>query len=229
SLQVTVNARVLKFLEEPENLNLYGKPTLKQQILIADGTSSTELTLWGDLVGKVTKEEDYCFQQVQTRVFMDTIMLTTTPNTKIITISPLENVVSDNNISESNEPVNQVTGTIKHIKVNKTIKCSSCSKVVPDCENKTSIITRCKACGMTQRTKDLKLSICISANVENEETQHIERLTIFENVLVDFLNNNNKTNLLQSPEDLEEYLLLLGTCVYTYKNRIMKSIELLSN
>ncbi len=218
--KVTINAKVIMFIEDAEEIEIYGKKTSKAEVLIADSTKACILTVWGENIKEIKVNESYNFANVSTRKFNEEIKVTTTPRTTINNIAPLENVVEDKSISL--KKFSEFVGLILAVSILVTKKCSCCFKTIPETEiGKT--ITKCIHCSMKQKTSSLSTTIQARINFQCESTT--TRLTLFEGPLKVFLTKRNQTQLLQTPEDLEDYLLSQQQLKLLCNNDVIQEIS----
>lgn len=210
--RVTVLAKVLSLLQEPEETEIYGKKkTTKSEFLIADHTKGVVLTVWEDDFDKIKTGESYRFGNLSTRHYKKMVKLTTTPDTTITPIAHLQSLVDSENIGK-------IVGAF--VEIDK--KCNSCYKVIAE-SNLGKHVTKCPKCNWKQTTELLLDDIQAGIRFQVEKSEI--KLTIFKGPLRRFLTNNSRTDSLQTAGDLEDFLINLPAVKLQYLSEIVTQIE----
>ena len=150
--KVTIQAKVVK-LREPQAVTT-GK--IKQDVVVADATGKTTLTLWESHVNTLQLHASYQVSRVTVRIFMGKrhLSIPITGST-IEQISDIENLDIDSDSSEDEEHnLKQVT-VFGVQQFDAVFTCMNCKKTVtPTAE----MAGTCSSCKTTQRLSDPKLS-----------------------------------------------------------------------
>lgn len=212
SSQVTVSAKVLSLLQEPEETEIYGtKKTTKSEFLIADHTKGVVLTVWEDDFDKIKTGESYIFGNLSTRHYKKMVKLTTTPDTTITLVAHLQSL-------EESENIGKIVGAF--VEIDK--KCKTCLKVIAE-SNLGEPVTKCLMCKWKHRTELLLDDIQAGIRFQFEKSEI--KLTILKGPLRRFLTNNNQTDLLQTAGDLEDFLINLPAVKLQYLSENVTLIE----
>lgn len=210
--RVTVSAKVLSLLQEPEEMEIYGtKKTTKSEFLIADHTKGVVLTVWEDDFDKIKTGESYIFGNLSTRHYKKMVKLTTTPDTTITLVAHLQSL-------EESENIGKIVGAF--VEIDK--KCKTCLKVIAQ-SNLGEPVTKCLKCNRKHRTELLLDDIQADIRFQFEKSEI--KLTILKGPLRRFLTNNNQTDLLQTAGDLEDFLINLPAVKLQYLSENVTLIE----
>ncbi|CAG2193216.1 unnamed protein product [Mytilus edulis] len=178
--------------------------------IVADNTQQMELTLWKHHIDKVVVGKTYHFTNVSTR-FFHTYTLTTTSSTNI---NDQEDLLEIADYQE--ESTSTITGAITQIILHKSAQCGNCHKSIKDIP--TGNLVRCNSCNMKQLKSNLNNAYSCKMNVKDLSTSQVIKLNMFSSVLLTFLTENLKLNLLSEMEDVEDYLLEQQNLTITYNS-----------
>ena len=141
--RVTVQATVIK-VHEPKQ----AKTTNKQDITIADESSKATLTLWGSDVGTVELNASYQFNRLEIRIFMGKVYLSFPSAASFARINPIENLITNDSSSSSDEEEDLAGASIIGLKDMETqYGCVNCNKTVTPTDSQTGT---CDTCDTTQ-------------------------------------------------------------------------------
>ncbi|XP_033726298.1 uncharacterized protein LOC117315965 [Pecten maximus] len=227
--KVTIAGKVAS-IGEPIKQEVRGLNMTKQDVIIADQTDFINLTVWNNMVDSLLHNHHYILTNLTTRNFNNTKTLTTTVST---TVQELEEVPTDLknvvNVDMDLAPVSQkIVGEISQVMIAQSKICNACKKKVGDqmC-NEHSTFFRCCFCNMKQKSSSLKTSMSGTLNITTAEPDgKSTKVAIFHNVLMEFLKELNKTDLLNNANLLEEYLLELESVSITYgKDNVVQKMR----
>lgn len=206
-------------LQEPENTEIYGRIKTKSEFLIANNKECIVLIVWEDDINKISVGESYNFRNVSTRKYKELstriyeakLKLTTTPMSAFTPIPPLQSL-------KESEKVGQIVAACVAI----AKKCGTCFNIIAE-SSLGEHITKCSICSWTQRNELLVDDIQTGITFQTENSKI--KLTIFKGQLIKFLTINTNTNLLQSSEKIEYFLLSLPEVKLQHVNQIVTNIE----
>lgn len=210
---IHIQNKTLRYSDQQRTVNIYGTNKKVQDLEIADTTGRIQLSVWGDLISNIEESKTYKFVNVSTRSFNNIPSLTTTPKTVISNADePLE-AVSELMISPD---TTQLVGTIKQVQCVYKIKCSACDKQLENVDETAKRI-KCPNCHLKSNCSDLKKNVTTRINME-DTSQNVHRLVCFQSVMESFLKEENKLELLQNPEQLEDSLLDINKMEFVFGN-----------
>ena len=150
--RVTVRAKVIK-VNEPQPV---GTGKLKQDVIIADATAKSSVTLWESNVNVMQPQNSYQLNRVLVRIFMGKHHLSIpTAGSTIEEISDVENTAIDTDGSEDEEEILESVTIVGVQNLQTVFMCMNCKKhVTPTGEHTGS----CDSCNTMQMLCNTKMS-----------------------------------------------------------------------
>lgn len=199
--QYTINAKVLCFTTDKEEIVIYGSKKSKRNILVADSTAKVTVCLYESLIDEVEEGCTYNFKNVSSRLYRNNFYLTTTATTNITKIDDLQTYSDVMLIAETTN----IEGTIEQVQCTTKTKCPSCGKNLSVEED--AITVKCDNCKLKAKVSSLKKTSIFRINLKDE--QKLYRLVSFQEAMEEFLKTTKKEQLLNNMDQLEDYLLAL--------------------
>ena len=162
--KVTVTVKVLK-VHEPQTVST-GK--MKQDVVIADTTARSQVTLWESDMNKLEEHKSYQLNRAVVRIYMGKRYLTI-PQTgsTIEEISNIEDLDSEEEISDESEDECIISGTITGIQNLETVyACMNCARTV---EPTGAAIGICTTCETTQKLTTPRFSARLFIHSQNRD------------------------------------------------------------
>lgn len=196
--KVSVKAKIMSQNDPTLQTIKSGEVIQKQYLTIADATNSIQLCAWDKHIEQIQLAKCYTFCNVSLRNFDNVKSLTTCPDTRIDLvddIGPVKNVeVESVSLIE--------TITVDSVSCVSMTLCGVCNKDVGTYNSNVPTL-KCKFCNMRQNTSKLQSSLKAQINCKLSDEPTLHKLSISNAVLKNFTD----TNKMQSPDDIEDYLL----------------------
>ncbi|XP_052711445.1 uncharacterized protein LOC128185817 [Crassostrea angulata] len=196
--KVSVKAKIMSQNDPTLQTIKSGEVIQKQYLTIADATNSIQLCAWDKHIEQIQLAKCYTFCNVSLRNFDNVKSLTTCPDTRIDLvddIGPVKNVeVESVSLIE--------TITVDSVSCVSMTLCGVCNKDVGTYNSNVPTL-KCKFCNMRQNTSKLQSSLKAQINCKLSDEPTLHKLSISNAVLKKFTD----TNKMQSPDDIEDYLL----------------------
>ena len=159
--------------------------------VISDGSKTTKLTVWGDLIDVIREDELLQIANASAREYNEEIVITTNFSTAICYLTSDIGVEFDENISSSKENVPMKENVIccpevESLKIDSFLACKNCKKKVIISEG--TGFANCIKCNrqflisLLQREKCTETTVTI--DISNGKTA--ATVTLFKDVLVEF-------------------------------------------
>ncbi|XP_064641191.1 uncharacterized protein LOC135496017 [Lineus longissimus] len=207
--KVSITAKLVKFLSDTTQKEVYNNAVSCREALLADETGFMKVVLWGNIIETVTVDNVYKFSElgVRTTNRTQTRHLTTTPNT-IVTRLDIDLIIED---TEPQEEIEKITdATINQLNINLRKAWQNCKATVPPAIDLSAFSFKCANCNMRQRVSSV-LTL-VRANIDVTKDGKLYKLTAFDDTVISHLENHGFVMQADtSADDIETYLLSLDT------------------
>jgi Zn finger protein HypA/HybF involved in hydrogenase expression len=218
-----VTAKALSFCDEKYPVSLYGSTKYVQDVVIADETGRIKLNLWEDMIDKVIEGKTYLFKNVSTRNFNNLPSLTTTMATSVQIVDDIES--TSDLVVMTNTKITH--GQIQQVQCLQKFKCGACKKSLELTEEDTKRV-KCPYCHLKSNISTLQQTFTYRINLEDDSSHNLFRLVCFQSTMISFLKEQNKEELLQNLDQLEDFLLDISsvTCVHVEGTEVISSLKI---
>jgi LSD1 subclass zinc finger protein len=215
-----VTAKALSFCDENHPVSLSGSTEYVQDVVIADETRRIKLNLWEDMRDKVLEGKTYQFKNVSTRNFNNLPSLTTT---KATSVQIVDEATSDL-VVMTNAKITY--GKIQQVQCIQKFKCGACKKSLELTEDTKRV--KCPYCNFKSNITTLQQTLTCRINLEDDSSQNLFRLVCFQSPMISFLKEQNKEELLQNLDQLEDFLLDIPPviCVHGEGTEVISSLKI---
>ena len=220
--QYNVTAKALFFCDEKHPVSLYGSTKYVQDVVIADETGRIKLNLWEDMIDRVVEGKTYQFKNVSTRNFNNLPSLTTTMAASVQIVDDIE--ATSDLVVMTNTKITH--GKIQQVQCIQKFKCGACKKSLELTEDTKRI--KCPYCNLKSNIATLQQTLTCRINLEDDSSQNLFRLVCFQSTMISFLKEQNKEELLQNLDQLEDFLLDIPsvTCVHGEGTEVISSLKI---
>ncbi|VDH97070.1 Hypothetical predicted protein [Mytilus galloprovincialis] len=194
-----IKGRVLGYIEEQKEVEVYGLKKLKREAIVADDTGRIIVTFWENQITQITENKSYILFYLSSRN-NTSLKLTTTQKTEINEIEDLTDISETLIVPNTSN----ISGKILQVQCTGRKKCPSCDKNVEVQDGAEKI--KCPSCNLKSHVKSLKESIFTRINIHDHQNA-IHRLICFREPLEIFLATREKSYLLENLDELEDFLL----------------------
>lgn len=219
--QYSIKGKAIGFVNEEEQITVFGAKKRKRNLLVADQTSKVEVLMYEGLIDKINEGRSYCFTNLSSRLYQNQYFLTTTPLTQLTQIEDIENIAETHVAVD----IKTIEGNVCQVQFSCNLKCASCDKVV-ELDSADATTVKCQYCRLKAKVSTLKKTYIFRMNLQDE--QQIHRLVTFTNCMEAFLDSTGNQELLHNMDQLEDYVLSLDKIkVKIAHSDVISSIELM--
>lgn len=193
----------------------------KADCIIADATATMICSMWAEVIDQIQEDQCYKFSEMSVRTFNNKI-LSSTPETTIEIINPLENVKTNDNLKIKKNSTENIT--ILSIKVISTFTCIACGKSIENKINPDMKLVKCDQCNRLQKIANLEnlMKGDLYATIAGQDDK---KRFILSNAL---LKSYEPTKHLTTPTDIETYFMENDTLkveIDTEQGKIIKIVN----
>ena len=191
SFQYSIQGTVLE-MSEKEEVTIFDKKKMKQNITVADSTSKVTVALFEDLITEVEEKLSFCFENLSSRIFNGNFYLTSTSSTKITRVDDLPFTEASNKLMAAD--LKEVEGTVEQVMClerAKFLACNSTIELTPDART-----IKCQSCKLKCKVTSIKKMYFFRMNIMDEEGK-LHRLVSFQKAMEDFLGSQDKMVLIK--------------------------------